>query len=314
MKEFKTVDEQILLLESRGVRCGEGTADALRREGYYAIVNGYKDTFLDRDAMQRSPGDVYLRGTTFKMIYDMFLFDRAMRNAVMPSLIEAESTLKNAVVYAFCSEHRGTADYLDRANYVSARDMLVPNGFRGNKAKEHARDLNSLLSRLNNKLTPSKTMKPFTRHYVETYGMVPLWVLQNDLTFGNISHFYQLQKRGIQNAAARSVSASSGAGGRIGAKELLRIFDVLVGFRNICAHDDRLYCASVNGAHFDAALTSLYRILNDSQRARLSVSIEDVTMEFMGRIRPSSLNSMYTDPDDIPEEFREPHGSDPLGR
>ena len=157
-------------------------------------------------------------------------------------------------------------------------------------------------------------MKPFTRHYVETYGMVPLWVLQNDLTFGNISHFYQLQKRGIQNAAARSVSASSGARGRIGAKELLRVFDVLVGFRNICAHDDRLYCASVSGAHFDAALTSLYRILNDSQRARLSASIGEVTMEFMGRIRPSSLNSMYTDHDDIPEEFREPNGSGPLGR
>jgi len=30
MKEFKTVDEQILLLESRGVRCGEGPASNRR--------------------------------------------------------------------------------------------------------------------------------------------------------------------------------------------------------------------------------------------------------------------------------------------
>lgn len=37
-------------------------------------------------------------------------------------------------------------------------------------------------------------MRPFVRHYLNKYGAVPLWVLQNDLTYGNISHLYQLQK------------------------------------------------------------------------------------------------------------------------
>ena len=71
-KEFKTIGELVDLLESRGVKTDEETSSVLQREGYYAIVNGYKDTFLDRAAMQSSPGDVYKKGTTFRQIYDLF--------------------------------------------------------------------------------------------------------------------------------------------------------------------------------------------------------------------------------------------------
>lgn len=60
-KEFKTIGELVDLLESRGVKTDEKTSSVLQRESYYAIVNGYKDTFLDRAAMQSSPGDVYKR-------------------------------------------------------------------------------------------------------------------------------------------------------------------------------------------------------------------------------------------------------------
>lgn len=41
-KEFKTFAQLIELLESRGVLIDATTADCLRRESYYAIINGYK--------------------------------------------------------------------------------------------------------------------------------------------------------------------------------------------------------------------------------------------------------------------------------
>lgn len=63
VKEFKTIEEQIALLESRGVETDENTPHQLAREGYYSIVNGYKGPFLDTNAMQRSVDDVYLEGT-----------------------------------------------------------------------------------------------------------------------------------------------------------------------------------------------------------------------------------------------------------
>ena len=129
-KEFKTIGELVLLLESRGVKTDEDTPVILKRESYYAIVNGYKDPFLDRKAMQASPTDVYKAGTTFGQLYDLYCFDRDMRGALLPYLMEAESCLKNAVVYAFCERNREPDAYLNRANYTSAKDMLLPRGFK----------------------------------------------------------------------------------------------------------------------------------------------------------------------------------------
>lgn len=50
-KEFKTYKELTTLLASRGVEVDETTPSVLKRESYYAIINGYKDPFLDRKAM-----------------------------------------------------------------------------------------------------------------------------------------------------------------------------------------------------------------------------------------------------------------------
>lgn len=43
MKEFKTIAEQIHVLETRGMRIGEEASTILLRENYHSIVNGYKD-------------------------------------------------------------------------------------------------------------------------------------------------------------------------------------------------------------------------------------------------------------------------------
>ena len=105
-KEFKTIDQLVELMESRGIVTDNKTAAAIKRESYYAIINGYKAPFLDREAMKSSADDVYLEGTTFQQIYDLFMFDRNLRESTFPYLTAAESALKNAAVYAFCEKNR----------------------------------------------------------------------------------------------------------------------------------------------------------------------------------------------------------------
>lgn len=288
-KEFKTIDELISLLNSRNVITDGRTAQALRRESYYAIINGYKDLFLDRQAMQSSPDDVYVRGTTFQQIYDLFLFDRGLRQVVLTYLIAAESILKNAVVYAFCNRYRSVDAYLDRSNYTTARDMLVSRKYRGNRKEDFGKNMATLMHILNGKLTPGKRTRPFVRHYLESYGYVPLWVLQNDLTFGNIAHFYQLQKRGVQNDACKIVEEVSGVSKRLTPLDLLRFFDVLVGFRNICAHDERLYCAEVKGAHFEDMASMLADIVPMDELQGMTNGMNELLTRFSGRI---SLENM----------------------
>ena len=41
-KPFKTIEEQVELLEARGVATDDDTPEVLLREGYYSVVNGYK--------------------------------------------------------------------------------------------------------------------------------------------------------------------------------------------------------------------------------------------------------------------------------
>lgn len=292
-KEFKTFAQLIELLESRGVATDASTTDCLRRESYYAVINGYKAPFLDKNAAQSSSSDVYREGTSFKNIYNLFLFDRELRQLTFSYLARAEAVFKNAVVYSFCDQYRAADAYLNRANYVDPNDMLVPKAFRGDKRKQHSKRLADLIKILNDKVTDEQRMRSFVKHYLNKYGAVPLWVLQNDLTFGNISHFYQLQKRGVQNAACKLVGQTSNRKQRLEPIMLLRVIQVLSGFRNICAHDERLYCAVVRGARFSDMYSLLCRVLPDDETKAMLDDLGELVRAYQGLIARDVLYSVF---------------------
>lgn len=52
-KPFTTIEDQIALLNSRGLQTDSRTSWILEREGYYATVNGYKKPFLDNPARKK---------------------------------------------------------------------------------------------------------------------------------------------------------------------------------------------------------------------------------------------------------------------
>lgn len=158
----------------------------LLRENYYSIINGYKDPFLDKKAMESCASDMFLAGTEFNWLYALFMFDRELRQTTFSYLIQAEAALKTATVYSFCDAHRGATDYLDRRSFANAKDMLVPKSFRGDKERFHSENLNRLMDILASKLSPTTPKRPFIAHYLNAYKEVPLWVLANDLTFGNM--------------------------------------------------------------------------------------------------------------------------------
>lgn len=68
-KPFITLDAQLALLESRGLIIDDGAREHLAREGYYQVINGYKDPFLISD-------DLFEPGTKYSHIASVFEFDR----------------------------------------------------------------------------------------------------------------------------------------------------------------------------------------------------------------------------------------------
>lgn len=245
-KSFLTIDEQIALLENRGMETDGDTGRILMREGYYSIVNGYKGPFIDRDRTRKTGDDRYIDGSRFSEMHELFLFDRALREITFKFLIRAEATTRTAVAYCFADAHRPWDAYLDQSCYATR----VEYERRGDNDRDYLAEVSGLTSALRRVLTRSDA--PFVAHYREAYGLVPLWVLANSLTFGNLEHFFNLMKDREQAAVCRMVADATG---RLGDKRLgffsptkARVsLEVLVKFRNICAHDERLYCARVGG-------------------------------------------------------------------
>jgi len=244
-KQFLTIKEQVELLESRGVRTDNETSAVLQREGYYAVVNGYKSFFVYRTT---ATGDEFRRGTAFKEIHRLFLFDRSLRMDLFRYTAIIEAYMRTTVSYRLAEANDGlTSFYLDPSTY---RDD-------GNYQGQVNRLIDNLTSILNN-----KNRRPYIEHYQSKYGAVPIWVLANSMAFGQTLRLFSFQKEHLRKRIAQDFSdryrMDNVSKWRIGSPQVLDALDNINAARNICAHDERLYCA-----RFSQGNLSFVDILDD---------------------------------------------------
>lgn len=244
-KPFLTIQEQVDLLRTRGMRVDDETPGVLMREGYYSIVNGYKDPFIDAEETARAGEDRYIEGSRFSDLCALYTFDRELRSLTFRYLILAEAKVKTAVAYTFSEAHRSPNDYLLQSSFCSEQEFAP-----SSDGTEYAKEVSGLTGILGRRAERSDS--GFVSHYRDAYGSVPLWVLVNDLTFGNMEHFFNLMKLEEKRAVCKMIVASTGRTGsrRLGyfdERKATVSIEALVKFRNVCAHDERLYCARVGG-------------------------------------------------------------------
>ncbi len=187
--------------------------------------------------------DCYKEGTYFKDIYSLFLFDRELRETSFHYLILIEALLRTICTYTFAEVHREPDAYQNQSNFATKdeyREYGLPN---------YVDNMQRLHKMLTSKMQSNK--RDFTVHYKNHHDNIPLWVLANDLTFGNVEHFFNLMKPEEQRTVCRRVAEATGkAGSKNGffdSREARIGLDILVHARNICAHDERLYCAKIGG-------------------------------------------------------------------
>lgn len=106
--------------------------------------------------------------------------------------------------------------------------------------------------------------KAYICHCMEDHnGQVPLWVLANDLSFGQTVWFFQVQSPAVRLAVAESFTGlyadTYDGPRRITIKRLDSIFSRLVFYRNLCAHDERCYCVRYDGR----ANENVYQAIGD---------------------------------------------------
>ncbi|EJU21663.1 Abi-like protein [Mogibacterium sp. CM50] len=229
-KGFTTFERQIDILKYRGliIENEEAAMDALKRYGYYNIINGYKDPYITIvDGNER-----YRPGTTFEQIYALYLLDRQLRNVVMNAMLDVEDHLKTATAHVIAEAF--TADqnsYLDKNNYRQGKRI-------GNSSDYSIDPLfNKFHKIIHDEVQPVK-------HYRETYCNVPPWILLKEASFGNIVNFIKLQK-GPQKRKIISLIYNFPEPLILSNNDVYNLFMdtlfVCLDYRNCAAHGGRLY-------------------------------------------------------------------------
>ena len=77
-------------------------------------------------------------------------------------------------------------------------------------------------------------MVRFIEHHKISHHNVPLWVLVGALTFGTLSKMYEYSQPQVK--AAVSIEFEG-----INEQQLKQLLEVLTDFRNVCAHNERLF-------------------------------------------------------------------------
>lgn len=219
-KTFKTYDELITILISRGVDISSPEQKSfakmkLQQHGYYNLINGYNKLFL----LTKDPEDAYIPGTTINEIYALYVFDEKLRDIFFRNIIPVEQNVKNLISYTF-SERYGHDNYMLYKNFDTHR-------------KDSVRIISDVISEVQRQIS-SRSSDPVIFHYLSTYGYVPLWVLNNILTLGTISKFYSIMKQPDRQEVSKIF--------RIQDSQLETILFYISSVRNFCAHGNRLYC------------------------------------------------------------------------
>lgn len=234
-KPFKTIDEQIKILDSRNlsILSEEQARTNLMRYGYYEIVNGYKDIFLE-DPQDENNEEIFKEGTTFEILFDLFMFDNELRQAVFSSLTEFELNFRTALAYTM-GKYLGVTEqeYMTRENYKSGKKVE----YRGKT--EYQRDglLRKFRHIINDDVQPMM-------HYREAHGHIPPWILLKGTSFGNLVILYKLLKGKLKSEI---VSVLYGLDVEIidDNDEFKELFSdslaLFLKYRNRAAHSGRIY-------------------------------------------------------------------------
>lgn len=237
-KPFKTYRQQLSILRGRNLIIKNGTKaiSILKANGYYNIINGYKDIFLDSVLTQQYGEDRYKAGTTFENIFALYDFDRNIRSILLKYILIMETSLKTKISYHFSETYNKDFNYLDI------------NNFNNKDPKTAAKLINDLTNVIKNNTSSNPQGAKFY-HYLDKHKELPLWVLVTKMTLGNTIHFYNGMKdvdklsiiTEITSIYKKSYKTKISIPLTEQEASISNMFVIINTLRNTCAHEERLY-------------------------------------------------------------------------
>lgn len=243
-KPFLSYTQQMdKLVNEKNLQINDRTyaEEVLKQISYFALISGYKDLYRNPTTKK------YKDGTTFEEIVALYNYDISLRELFLKYLLQIERNMRSLMSYYFTELHgENQSQYLLQSNYdATPRKVTAVNKLIG------------ILSDIANISTDYE----YINYQRRTYHNVPLWVLVNVLTFGNISKMYECFTQNLQSKVSKNFQ-------KINEKEMAQYLKVLTKFRNVCAHNERLFSYRTRN---DIPDTSLHQKMTIRKRGTVYV-------------------------------------------
>lgn len=226
-KRVLSIQEQIQAFIDAGLKVpylneAEG---ALRSIGYYRL-RGYSYQWYDNATKQ------YKSGVTFSDILYLYLFDVELSQTILSFLSKIEVALRTRLTEALLQ---------------SGKDALIlmdPSQFKSKKL--FWQNLSSIASEI------SRSNDVFIQHHYDKHGgVMPIWATVEVLSFGTLSKIIKNLQTGKGSAFASLAEnykyvTSKGKIAKPSKECLTSWVHICSIYRNICAHNGRLYNRAIN--------------------------------------------------------------------
>ena len=240
-KPFKTIDQQIELLEKRNLKFKdkEKAKEILLRNNYYNLINNFSKFMINGF-------NNYEDNTYFENILIVHDLDRELKKILFEYLTEIESIFKAMLIYEYCKEYQEEYAFLNIKNYD----------------KNNLSSAFSVISTYTNIINFYSNDKKANaiKHYISNHNDVPLWVLSSFLTLGQSIYFYNtltptLKYTIVKNHINNNLSTGNKII-RLDVSVFSSILENIRQIRNVVAHNNRLInfkCKNnikyINGLH-----------------------------------------------------------------
>lgn len=251
-KPYKSIKELCNILKKRNLDLGneQVATNLLQLYGYYPLINGYKNPFLDTTNPKH---EIYKKDSTLKDIYSLYLIDSEFQELFLTSVLKIEkhlaNTLGNEVAYNFGVQNNNS--YL---TYISKRKGK-DDGYVYKESSDSYLDLNNYVGKFKKKCLKKINKNIYyckdnpTLYYKNHHNHIPPWILVQNLTFGVIINYYQIQLTEIKDKIVNEMITSIKNEDREKKKVLFYTeIQLLSFFRNEAAHSSPIYLFRISEA------------------------------------------------------------------
>ena len=223
---YTTVDQQIdeLLSKNLVIDDVDLAKYTLQLYGYTSVIKNYREIYLVSDHGEKR----FRNGIRYEQILSLYQIDRSLRGAVISAMLDFEDYIKamaaDIIARDFGTDHH---EYLKSNNY-------------SNKKRHPRFSRKKILEKITNAIN---TDKGPVKDYMDSFGIVPPWILFKSIFMGTIVNYIDLFKAPQQSEMAERVYGERFPSMQISSKRKLMMDTLFIAyeFRNLAAHGGKIY-------------------------------------------------------------------------